>query len=274
MGELKGKVVEVRPTQDTDAARKIGESLRDLRKMSGLTQAQMAQRLDVVQAAVSKVESGRADIQVSTLQKYVEALGGSLRVNAAFSSDIPLSLCMLELFDIELNNDDQPVLHLFSDDGFRPHRDVVLSIRPQYASRILAGAKKIELRRRFPATLPKGTIAYLYSTSPDRAMVGVAEIRDVKKLAVSEIWDRYSSVAFTEKPDFDAYFEGLDEGFALGFGTVRPFVSQLSLSHLRERFGFEPPQSFLYAKENLRRALRNEYTIVSHSLGHSDAVFG
>lgn len=264
MSELKGKVVEVRPPQDTDATRKIGESLRDMRKMSGLTQAQMAQRLDVGQAAVSKVESGRADMQVSTLQKYVEALGGSLRVNAAFSSDSLLSLRMLSLFDIELNSDDQLVLPMFSDDVFRPHRDVVLSIRPKYASRILAGDKKVELRRRFPASAPKGTIAYIYSTSPDRAMVGVTEIKGVKKLAVAEIWDRYSSVAFIEKHDFDSYFEGLDEGFALEFGTVRPFVSPLTLSELRERFGFEPPQSFLYAKQDLRRALKDEYTIVPH----------
>jgi predicted transcriptional regulator/DNA-binding XRE family transcriptional regulator len=264
MGELKGKVVEVGATQDNDATRKIGESLRGMRKMSGLTQAEMAKRLNVGQAAVSKVESGRADMQVSTLQKYVEALGGTLRVNAAFSSNNLLSLRMLSLFDVELNSEDQLILPMFADDVFQPQRDVVLSIRPKYSSRILAGEKTVELRRRFPASAPRGTIAYIYSTSPERAMVGVAEIEGVKKLAVNEIWDRYSSCAFIEKPDFDKYFEGLNEGFALEFGNVRPFVSPMSLSELRERFAFEPPQSFLYAKQDLRRALKDEYTIVPH----------
>ncbi|MEO0917610.1 MAG: Cro/Cl family transcriptional regulator, partial [Pseudomonadota bacterium] len=36
------------------------------------------------------------------------------------------------------------------------------------------------------------------------------------------------------------------------------------LSELREKFGFEPPQSFLYAKHNLRKALQDEPAIVSH----------
>ena len=82
MGELKGKVVEVRPAKDSVTTRKIGESLRTTREMSGLTLAQMAKKLEVDQTAISNVESGRADMQVSTLEKYVEALGGTLRVDA------------------------------------------------------------------------------------------------------------------------------------------------------------------------------------------------
>lgn len=171
---------------------------------------------------------------------------------------------MLEIFDVELNGEDQLVLPMFAEEAFRPQRDVVLSIRPKYTSRIMAGEKTVELRRRFPASAPKGTIAYIYSTSPERAMVGFAEITGVRKLDIEEIWNRYASVAFIERTDFDAYFEGLDQGFALEFSNVRPFETPLSLTDLRERFGFEPPQSFLYAKQDLRRALKDEYTVVPH----------
>lgn len=264
MRELKGKVIEVRASVDADATRKIGESLKEMRKLSGLTQAQMAKRLEVGQASVSKVESGRADMQVSTVQKYVEALGGTLQVSASFSANSPLSLHMRDAFDVELDHEDQLILPIFADEAFRPHRDVVLSIRPRYTTRIMSGEKTVELRRRFPASAPKGTIAYIYSTSPERAMVGVAEIAGVRKLDVEDIWRRYADVAFIERPDFDRYFEGLDKGFALEFTNVRPFENPLTLSDLRERFGFEPPQSFLYAKQDLRRALKDEYTVVSH----------
>ena len=266
MGELKGKVVEVRSAKDSVTTRKIGESLRTTREMSGLTLAQMAKKIEVDQTAISNVESGRADMQVSTLEKYVEALGGTLRVDAGFSFDSPLSLRMLALLDVELDSEDQLVLPMFADEVSRRQSDVVLSIRPKYSSRILAGKKTVELRRRFPASAPRGTIAYafIYSSSPERAMVGVAEIKVVRKLAVAEIWERYSSVAFIDKPDFDAYFFGIDEGFVLEFGTVRPFESPLSLAELRARIGFEPPQSFVYAKQDLLRALKDEYTIVPH----------
>lgn len=264
MSELKGKIIEVRAYADADATRKIGESLKEMRKLSGLTQAQMAKRLEVGQASVSKVETGRADMQVSTIQKYVEALGGTLQVSAAFSADSPLSLHMRDAFDVELDHEDQLILPIFADEAFRPHRDVVLSIRPKYSARIMSGEKTVELRRRFPTSAPKGTIAYIYSTSPERAIVGVAEIAGVRKLDVEEIWQRYADVAFIERPDFDSYFEGVDQGFALEFVNVRPFENPLTLTELRERFGFEPPQSFLYAKQDLRRALKDEYTVVSH----------
>ncbi|WP_299933325.1 helix-turn-helix domain-containing protein [uncultured Pelagimonas sp.] len=264
MSDIKGKVVEVRHSQDDDASAKIGEALQQMRKFSGLTQAEMARRLDVGQASVSKMEKGRSDVHVSTIQKYVEALGGKLRVSAAFDADSPLSLHVREAFDVEPMHDDQLIFPIFSEEEFRHQRDVVLSIRPQYSSKIMTGEKTVELRRRFPVSAPRGTVAYIYSTSPERAMVGVAEIVAVKKLAIDEIWQRYSNVAFIERPDFDKYFDGLEHGMVLEFSNVRPFEKPMSLTDLRERFGFEPPQSFLYAKYDLRRAIKDEYSVVSN----------
>ncbi|MCY4206459.1 MAG: hypothetical protein OXD29_00710 [Roseovarius sp.] len=75
----------------------------------------------------------------------------------------------------------------------------MLSIRPKFGGRVITGEKIVELRRRFPAAAPKGTTAYIYSTSPERAIIGVAEISCVKKLAIEEIWRRYSDVACIER---------------------------------------------------------------------------
>lgn len=264
MGDIKGKVVEISYSQSDETSFKIGEALQQMRKFSGLTQADMARRLDVGQAAVSKVERGRSHMHVSTIQKYVEALGGKLQVSAAFDASSPLSLHVREAFDVELMNEDQLIFPIFSEEEFKHQRDVVLSVRPQYSSKIMSGEKTVELRRRFPISAPNGTRAYIYSTSPDRAMIGVAEIAAVKKLAVDEIWRSYSKVAFIERSDFDKYFDGLEYGMALEFTNVRPFDKPMPLTDLRERFGFEPPQSFLYAKHDLRRALKDEHSIVSH----------
>ena len=143
-------------------------------------------------------------------------------------------------------------------DAFHTDRDVVLSIRPQYASLIMAGRKTVELRRRFPASMPKGTIAYIYSTFPERAMVGHAEIVSVRRLDVEGIWRCYADAACVERKDLDSYFEGLDQGFAIELEKARPFEKPLSLSFLRERFEFSPPQSFLYARQDLRAMLRGD----------------
>jgi len=54
-----------------------------LRKAREMTQLQLGEVLGVHQSEVSKIEN-RADICVSTLIEYVEALGGHLEIRAVF----------------------------------------------------------------------------------------------------------------------------------------------------------------------------------------------
>ena len=57
--------------------------LHELRRARALTQGDMAKMLKVNQPAVSKLEQ-RADIYVSSLRSYIEAVGGKLRIVAEF----------------------------------------------------------------------------------------------------------------------------------------------------------------------------------------------
>jgi predicted transcriptional regulator/DNA-binding XRE family transcriptional regulator len=259
MPKLNGKIVKAVRIGDSDTGRIVGKSLRALRELAGLTQIQMAKRLKVGQAAISKIEH-RGDVQISSLEKYVRALGARLRIDATFPY---VSNPLGQAFDGEISDENQLVFPIFGDDLFRPQRDVVLSIRPEFSEKILQGVKTVELRRRFPVSAPRGTVAYIYSTSPVRALVGRAEITNVIKLPVTDIWKKFGHSASIKKSEFDAYFSGLNEGFALKFSNARALPRQLDLSELRERFGFEPPQSFLYANPVLRRALQDEYSDVS-----------
>lgn len=62
--------------------------LRELREMSQLTQVQMADRLHVSQNRVSRIEHGDLDrAQMSTLRRYVEAVGGQLRVEVQIGDE-------------------------------------------------------------------------------------------------------------------------------------------------------------------------------------------
>jgi transcriptional regulator with XRE-family HTH domain len=58
--------------------------LFELRRELDLTQAVMAERLEVTQENVSQIERSEGDVRLSTLTRYVEALGGRLEVRAAF----------------------------------------------------------------------------------------------------------------------------------------------------------------------------------------------
>lgn len=55
-------------------------TLRELRQELELTQQQVAERADMTQSELSRLES-RADLRVSTLRRYVEALGGELEIS-------------------------------------------------------------------------------------------------------------------------------------------------------------------------------------------------
>ena len=54
-----------------------------MRQALSLTQATLAETLGVGQAEISKIEN-RTDLFVSTLRKYITAMGGDLEIRAVF----------------------------------------------------------------------------------------------------------------------------------------------------------------------------------------------
>lgn len=76
------------PASRADNARRVrGElqrmALDELRRAKQLTQADMAEMLDVPQSSISRIEQ-RADMYLSTLRDYVHAMGGVLQIQAVF----------------------------------------------------------------------------------------------------------------------------------------------------------------------------------------------
>lgn len=75
---------EVRARAEAKAKKMLAEMpLDELREARTMTQAHLAKILGVNQAAVSKLER-RTDMYVSTLQDFVKAIGGELKITARF----------------------------------------------------------------------------------------------------------------------------------------------------------------------------------------------
>jgi transcriptional regulator with XRE-family HTH domain len=81
--ELRKKMSPKRRTQNDRAVEKELRSilLGELRKLAGMTQIDVARRMGIQQSSLSRLES-QEDMQVSTLQRIVHALGGKLDIIA------------------------------------------------------------------------------------------------------------------------------------------------------------------------------------------------
>lgn len=66
-------------------------TLKDLRKARKLTQVQLAESLGQKQVSIAKLER-RADLLLSTLRRYVEAMGGTLNLVVEFPDRPPVLL--------------------------------------------------------------------------------------------------------------------------------------------------------------------------------------
>ena len=83
------KYIEKRKASDPEFAKdfdvgyeqfKIGVLLKHEREQVGLTQEQLAIKLHTKKTAISRIENHAEDIKLSTLERFVQALGKQLRL--------------------------------------------------------------------------------------------------------------------------------------------------------------------------------------------------
>ncbi len=119
---------------------------------------------------------------------------------------------------------------------------VLLSIRPQYAKRILDGQKRYEFRRMIFREA-RVTSVVMYVTLPVGLIVGEFEIQDILYCPVDELWELTSEHAGISKNAFYGYFSGKCEGYAIQIGQVYQYPEPLPLSAAPVK---RAPQSFAY----------------------------
>lgn len=122
---------------------------------------------------------------------------------------------------------------------------LLLSIRPRFAHRILEGKKTVEVRKRFSKRWVGHRIA-IYSSSPERAVVGEADIEMVEIDSPECIWERYGQQIGCDLGEYLAYCKDKDEVVAIGLGNISRCVTPLEMSLLDTMFenSMRPPQSY------------------------------
>ncbi len=126
----------------------------------------------------------------------------------------------------------------------------MLSIKPRYANKILAGSKTIELRKSSMGLNP-GDVILVYSSAPEQRVTFWFPIQAIETLSIGEMWDRYQSSLGIEQEDYGEYFKGLSYAVGLHVGqihTLTPIPLQ-QLEHLIP--GFVPPQGLIWLRDDL-----------------------
>lgn len=116
------------------------ESLNVLRKALGQTQTQVAQALGIKQNAVSQLES-RTEIYVSTLKKYVKALGMELEFTLKTKAGVRIALANFHPWD-----EAEPALI-----PAKKHRLAKTASTPKSRARTTAKSTKSKTAQRVPA---------------------------------------------------------------------------------------------------------------------------
>lgn len=67
-------------------------ALHTLREQLGVTQTAMAERLELSRPRVHTIEHAGEDLRLSTMERYVQALGGRLELRVHFDDQPPVTL--------------------------------------------------------------------------------------------------------------------------------------------------------------------------------------
>jgi len=122
--------------------------------------------------------------------------------------------------------------------------NVLLSVKPQYAHKILEGSKKFEFRKTPIRRLVDKV--YIYSSSPEKKIIGYFHIKRIHSQKPAVLWDMCKDAGGIEKNDFFDYYSGKEVGHAIEIsdvGTIDPFSPKAKNKH------FIPPQSYRYIED-------------------------
>lgn len=125
-------------------------------------------------------------------------------------------------------------------------RDVLISIQPDYVAKILSGKKTIELRKK-PFPVNGGVRIWIYTTSPASAIEATAFVSTVDADTPDNIWKKHKNRCGISKADFDAYYSGASEAYALHVSEAKRLSKRIKLDEIKELYdGFTPPQYYRY----------------------------
>jgi predicted transcriptional regulator len=119
---------------------------------------------------------------------------------------------------------------------------VLLSIKPEFASKIFEGSKKYEYRRTIFKRTGVTTIV-VYVSNPIKKVIGEFEIEGIIQEEPQSLWEKTGQQGGISKERFLNYFKDKTKGYAIKVRDARMYDTPVPLNKLMV---VSPPQSFAY----------------------------
>ena len=120
---------------------------------------------------------------------------------------------------------------------------VLLSIKPEFANKILNGEKKFEFRKSLFKRDGIKTVL-IYATMPIGKVIGEFDIEHIISNSPQEIWNETCEFSGISKSFFDDYFENRKMAHAIKVKHVREYLNPQTLEDIK--VGLKAPQSYVY----------------------------
>ncbi|XFC40200.1 ASCH domain-containing protein [Stenotrophomonas indicatrix] len=120
---------------------------------------------------------------------------------------------------------------------------VLLSIKPEYAEKILDGRKRFEFRKALPKAQGITTVV-IYATMPVGKIIGEFEVDRCISHKPKDLWAMTHEFSGITKSFFNSYFKGRTTAHAFKVKSARRYDSPLSLTEVIGTTS--APQSFRY----------------------------
>jgi predicted transcriptional regulator len=117
-----------------------------------------------------------------------------------------------------------------------------MPIKPVYVERILSGQKLFEFRR--TSIRQDTTHLILYSSSPVKRIMGVAEVSSILTASPTVTWERTKHAAGISRRLFREYFKGSKKASAIEIQSVFTLNNPLAPHEIIPKFHI--PQSYRY----------------------------
>ena len=128
----------------------------------------------------------------------------------------------------------------------------LISIKPVFAQKIIAGEKTIELRKSSMGLKPNDVVV-VYSSAPEQQIAFWFRIGEIETLTTKEMWSRYRGRLGISQKDYDAYFEGSNTATGIHIDDLHK-INPIPLAAIKSAVeGFVPPQGIVWLRDELGR---------------------